>query len=118
MIRSTRVQKAELSWWRSAGMVEQRPIRRAIHLEFAFDRLLAAKLEQAYDILVPDRVRVVGSAKVTGAGDEDGSNLRSWIVGQTKGGEYDRQPAGGAGRVRPRPAIRRANGIHLPLRRP
>ena len=41
-------------------MVEQRPIRRAIHLEFAFDRLLAAKLEQAYDILVPDRVRIVG----------------------------------------------------------
>jgi site-specific DNA recombinase len=64
-------------------MVEQRPIRRAIHLEFAFDRLLAAKLEQAYDILVPGRVRVVGSAKVTGAGDEDGSNLRSCIVGQT-----------------------------------
>jgi hypothetical protein len=45
-------------------MVKQRPIRRVIHLEFAFDRLLAAKLEQAYDILVPDRVRVVGSAKV------------------------------------------------------
>jgi hypothetical protein len=61
-------------------MVERRPIRRAIHLEFAFDRLLAAKLEQAYDILVPDRVRVVGSAKVTGADDEDGSNLRSCIT--------------------------------------
>jgi hypothetical protein len=27
-------------------MVEHRPIRRAIHLEFAFDRLLAAKLER------------------------------------------------------------------------
>src|SRR5260370_7416472 len=92
MIRSTRVQKAELSWWRSAGMVEQRPIRRAIHLEFAFDRLLAAKLEQAYDILVPDRVRVVGSAKVTGAGDEDGSNLLSCIVGQTTAGEHYHQP--------------------------
>ena len=33
-------------------MVEQRPIRRAIHLEFAFDRLLTAKLELAYDILM------------------------------------------------------------------
>src|SRR5258708_16215905 len=99
-------------------MVEQGPIRRAIHLEFAFDRLLAAKLEQAYDILVPDRVRVVGSAKVTGAGDEDGSNLRSCIVGQTKGGEHDRQPDGGAGRVRPRAAIRSAKGMHLRRRPP
>jgi hypothetical protein len=102
-----------LSWWRSAGMVEQRPICRAIHLEFAFDRLLAAKLEQAYDILVPGRVRLVGSAKVTGAGDEDGSNLRSCIVGQTKGGEHDRQPDGSAGRVRPRAAIRSAKGMGL-----
>jgi hypothetical protein len=67
-------------------MVEQGPIRRAIHLEFAFDRLLAAKLELAYDILVPDRVRIVGSAKVTGASDEDRGDLRSCIVGQTKGG--------------------------------
>jgi len=98
-------------------MVEQRPIRRAIHLEFAFDRLLAAKLEQAYDILVPGRVRVVGSAKVTGAGDEDGSNLRSGIVGQTKGGEHDRQPDGGAGRVRPCAAIRSAKGMGLRGRR-
>jgi hypothetical protein len=38
-------------------MVEARRIRRTIHLEFAFDRLLAAKLEQAYAVLVPDRVR-------------------------------------------------------------
>jgi hypothetical protein len=66
-------------------MVEQRPIRRAVHLEFAFDRLLAAKLELAYDILVPDRVRIVGSAKVTGADDEDRGDLRSCIVGLSTG---------------------------------
>src|SRR5258706_15656489 len=79
--------------------------------------LLATKLEQAYDILVPDRVRVVGRAKVTGAGDEDRSDLRSCIVGQTKGGEHDRQPNGGAGCVRPRAAIRSATGMGLRGRR-
>jgi hypothetical protein len=98
-------------------MVEQRPIRRAIHLEFAFDRLLAAKLEQAYDILVPDRVRLVGSTKLTGAGDEDGSDLCSCIVGQAKGGEHDRQPDGSAGRVRSRTTIRGAAGMGFRGRR-
>src|SRR2546423_12644992 len=98
-------------------MVEQRPMRRAIHLEFAFDRLLAAKLELTYDILVPDRVRIVGSTKVTGAGDEDRGNLRSCIVGQTKGGEHDRQPDGCADCVRPRAAVRSAAGMGLRGRR-
>src|SRR6476659_1668524 len=92
-------------------MVEQRPIRRAVHLEYAFDRLLAAKLELAYGILVPDRVRVVSSAKMTGAGDEDRGDLRSCIVGQTKGGEHDRQPDVGADDIRPRAAVRGAAGM-------
>src|SRR5437870_3880913 len=72
-------------------MVEQRQTRRALHLEYEFDRLFASKLELAYDILVPDRVRIVGSAKVTGAGDEERSDLRSCVFGQTAGGEHDRQ---------------------------
>jgi hypothetical protein len=46
-------------------MAERQQIRRSVQLEFAFDRLRAAKLEQAYDILVPDRVRIVGGVKVT-----------------------------------------------------
>jgi hypothetical protein len=98
-------------------MFEQRPTPRAVHIEFAFDRLLAAKLELAYDILVPDRVRIVGSVKVTGAGNEDRGDLRSCIVGQTKAGEHDRQPDGGAGRVRPRAAVRGAAGMGLRGRR-
>ena len=97
-------------------MVEAR-IRRTIHLEFAFDRLLAAKLEQAYAVLVPDRVRVIGCAKVTGAGNEDRGDLRTCIVGQTKGGEHDRQPDGGAGRVRPRATVRSAAGMGVRRRR-
>src|SRR5690242_20140807 len=86
-------------------MVRRQAIR-TVRLEFAFDRLLAAKLDLAYDILVPDRVRIIRSTKLTGAGDEDGSDLCSRIVGQAKGGEHDRQPDGGAHRLCPRPAIR------------
>src|SRR5262245_20212743 len=88
-------------------MVERQQTRRALHLEYEFDRLLASKLELAYDILVPDRVRIIGSAKVTGARDEERGDLRSCVIGQTAGGEHDRQPDGGAGDVRPRAKIRR-----------
>src|SRR5437016_500341 len=98
-------------------MAKQRQGWRAVCLEFAFDRLLAAKLEMAYDILVPDRVRIVGSATVRGAGDEDRGDLRSCVVGQTKGGEHDRQPNGGADRVRPRAAVRGAAGMGVRGRR-
>src|SRR5207253_5645623 len=33
----------------------------------------------------------VGSEKVTGAGEEERSDLRSCVIGQTAGGEHDRQ---------------------------
>src|SRR5262245_3996725 len=92
-------------------MAEQRQPRRALHLEYEFDRLLTAKLELAYGILVPDRVRVVSSAKMMGAGDEDRGDLRSCIVGQTKGGEHDRQPDGSVDDIRPRAAVRGAAGV-------
>ena len=72
---------------RSADMVERQQIRRSVQLEFAFDRLRAAKLEQAYDILVPDRVKIVGGVKMAEKDDEDRGDLRSCIVGQTKGRE-------------------------------
>jgi hypothetical protein len=52
-------------------MAERRS-QRDVRLEYAFDRLLIAKLEQVYQILVPDRVRVVGDGgKPIGVGDED-----------------------------------------------
>ena len=68
-------------------MAERRS-QRDVCLEYAFDRLLVAKLEQVYQILVPDRVRVVGyGSKLIGAGDEDGGDLRPGILGQAEGGE-------------------------------
>ena len=68
-----------------------------VRLEYAFDRLLVAKLEQVYQILVPDRVRVVGKgSKLIGVGDEDSGNLRPGILGQAEGEEHHCQPNGGA----------------------
>ena len=62
-------------------MAERRN-KRDVCLEYTFDRLLVAKLEQVYRTLVPDRVRVVGEpapaqagvSKLIGAGDEDGGD--------------------------------------------
>jgi hypothetical protein len=41
-------------------MAERRGAQdRSVHLEQAFDRLLAVKLEQVYGILVPEQARVI-----------------------------------------------------------
>src|SRR6516162_6346202 len=72
-------------------MAERRN-KRDVCLEYTFDRLLVAKLEQVYRTLVPDRVRVVGEpapaqaggSKLIGAGDEDGGDLRPGILGQAR----------------------------------
>jgi hypothetical protein len=79
----------------------ERQQKRDVQLEFAFDRLLPAKLEQIYVMLVPDLARVVrAGADVTGGRDEDRRDLRSGVVGQTEGGKHDRQPDSGADRIR------------------
>ena len=63
-------------------MAERRS-QRDVHLEYTFDRLLVAKLEQVYQILVPDQVRVVSDrSKLIGAGDAArmfNSHIRDWI---------------------------------------
>ena len=90
-------------------MVERRN-KRDVCLEYTFDRLLVAKLEQVYRTLVPDRVRAIGEpapvqaggSKLIGAGDEDGGDLRPGILGQAEGGEHHRQPNDGADRIRRR----------------
>ena len=63
-------------------MVKRARIRRAIGFEYTFDRLFATKLEQAYEILNPDQVRILRTgADVMGVGDEGRCNLRPGIVG-------------------------------------
>ena len=44
-------------------MAERRSSSRpTVHLDYAFDRLLAAKLQNAYAILVPDRAHKIPRA--------------------------------------------------------
>ncbi len=62
-------------------MVEYRPnSRTAVHLAYAFDRLLDAKLQNAYAILVPDQAHKI-PARAQGIGDdhEDRSPLRTCL---------------------------------------
>ena len=58
-------------------MAEQRRGKdREVCLDYAFDRLLAAKLQQVYEILVPDRVRAVSnSSALNGETNEDRGDL-------------------------------------------
>ena len=78
-------------------MGERARYRRAVHFEYAFDRLLAVKLAQAYEILHSDRVRILGAgAQMKGVSDEGRRDLCSGFVGQAEGRAYDRQSDRGA----------------------
>ncbi len=87
----------------------QRP--REVRLDYTFDRMFTAKLQQAYEVLAPDRVRLVGLAAIGARqGDEDRSDLRPGVVGSAEGGQHDCQPDGGAESVRSERRLQRAGG--------
>jgi len=67
-----------------------------VHIAYSFDRLLEAKLAQAYEILVPCREHPVG---VRVKEFDDGRDLRSGFVVAATRGEHDRKPDGVADRV-------------------
>ena len=51
-----------------------------VHLAYAFDRLLDVKLQNAYAILVPDRVhKIPARAQDIGDDHEDRSHLRAGL---------------------------------------
>ena len=66
-----------------------------VQLDYAFDRLRAPKLAQAYEILVPGRERRAGAA-VKEIDYEDGSDLCTGLLGAAARGAYDCEPDGGA----------------------
>ena len=79
-------------------------------LEFAFDRLHAAKLEQVFAILVPNRERRIDeSTGLKGESHENSRHLRPCLpsamlrtgFGSTEGGEDHSQSDGGADRICP-----------------
>ena len=61
-------------------MAERRSTSRpTVHLDYAFDRLLAAKLQNAYAILVPDRAHKIPQAHDVGDDNEDCSPVRTGL---------------------------------------
>src|SRR5450759_3020904 len=99
-------------------MAERHPRRGLfqVRLDYAFDRLRESKLAQAYDILVPARERLVG-ARVRESMHEDGSDLRAGVLGATTRGTHDREPDGGANRVREEPRVGGSEGEGVRRRR-
>ena len=90
-------------------MAESKRRDREIRLDYAFDRLLANKLQHAYEILVPDQVGIVNKSPASsGVSDEDRRDLRQGILGQTEGREHHCEPNGGVDRIRPRAWLRRS----------
>jgi len=81
---------------------------RKVRLDYAFDRLLATKLQQAYEILVPDQVRVVRDSGLNGDGDEERGDLRKGILGQTERRKHDCEPNSRIGGVRSQERLRRS----------
>ena len=65
----------------------------------AFDRLLAVKLEQVYEILVPERPRHRRRPAREGKSDEDAA-IYARSPPSSRRRRTDRQPDGGAARVR------------------
>src|ERR1700739_3662634 len=101
-------------------MAERRPRRDhyQVQLDYAFDRLLGNKLQQAYELLVPDQVRVISErSRVMEGGNADRGDLRSGVFGQAAGGEHDCQPDGGTDRVRAERRLSSSNGMGLRRRR-
>ena len=62
-----------------------------VDVSYSFDRLLEAKLAQAYEILVPRRERSVG-ARVKEFEYENGGDLRESFLRATARGEHDCEP--------------------------
>src|ERR1700710_881841 len=88
--------------------------RYQVQLDYAFDRLLSNKLQQVYERLVPDQVRIAGEGSKIMESDNAGrGNLCAGVVGQAAGGEHHREPDGGADRVCTEPRLPSAGGMGL-----
>ena len=82
---------------------------REVRLDYAFDRLLTTKLQQVYEILVPDRVRVVGNySALNGEANEDSGDLRQGVIGQAERREHYCEPNGRIGGICTQPRLRRS----------
>jgi len=59
----------------------ERGCQRDVSVEYTFDRLFTAKLQQVYEIVVPDRVRnTAGADPLTGQRHEERCDLRPSVL--------------------------------------
>ena len=82
-------------------MAEWRKRRAALKVSFdyTFDRLLESKLAQVYAILAPGRERLIGGGPTKEFEHEDGSDLRSSVLGSATRGKNNCQLDSGTDRV-------------------
>src|SRR5437868_6660331 len=82
-------------------MAERRTRRAAYQdsFDYTFDRLLETKLAQVHAILVPGRARLISGDPTQELEHEDGSDLRSSILGTATRGKNDCESDGGTDRV-------------------
>jgi hypothetical protein len=89
-----------------------------IQLEYRFDRLLAAKLEQVYDVLVPDKRWLVRTKECKAIQEEELNeqtrrHLRSSVFGSAEGEPDHRESDGSAEGVRGRSGLSGAGGMGI-----
>ena len=76
-------------------MAEPFVLCRKLQFQYRFDRLLPDKLQQAYQLLVPDHARPIGGSVTTfpqeNMHDASRGHLRSGLFGSSEGGTHDCQ---------------------------
>lgn len=97
---------ARIATWRAKAWVRRTP-RWILVVEYRFDRLLAEKLAQVYQVLVPDKRWATGRVVPASAtpslevrDEQDSRHLRTSLFRPTEGESHDRQSDSGAKRVR------------------
>ena len=102
-------------------MAARQPRQHAVQLEYIFDRLLSAKLVQAYQLLVPEKVWVTGEGRDHNSGEstqhENSGDLCTRILGSAEKGTDHQESDGGADRANPAGGVHDTTGVGLRRRR-
>ncbi len=102
-------------------MAERRPLRCKLQFQYLFDRLLPDKLEQVYQLLVPDHARPIGCPGTTlpqeNLHDASRGHLHPSLFRSPEGGTHDCQSDSGPHGVRPEAQLRRTAGMGISRRR-
>jgi hypothetical protein len=77
-----------------------------ISLEFAFDRVMHLKLQQAYEVLVPDRVRVIAEPLNKEGYHESRGDLRESVLRQAERREHNSESDSSATGICSKPGLR------------